>query len=66
MTTEPKESLLERAKDKLRDLAGLPPGRFPDGAPKPSSDVDAPRGTLTSDDAELLPPHKGTGIQPTE
>jgi hypothetical protein len=63
---EHKESLLEQAKDKLKDLAGLPPGRFPDGQPKPSTGADAPRGALTSDDAEGLPPHEGTGIKPTE
>ncbi len=66
MATEHEESLIEKAKDKLKDLAGLPPGRFPDGEAKPSSGADAPRGTLTSDDAEGLPPHAGTGIQPTE
>jgi hypothetical protein len=61
-----KESLLEQVKDKLRDFAGLPPGRFPDGEPKPSADTHSPTGTLTSDDAEGLPPHGGTGIRPTE
>jgi hypothetical protein len=68
MATDHKEPLLEQVKDKLKDLAGLPPGRFPDGEPKPSTGVDAPRGTLTSDDAEGLPPHQdvGTGIKPTE
>jgi hypothetical protein len=68
MANEHKEPLIEQVKDKLKDLAGLPPGRFPDGEPKPSSGADAPRGTLTSDDAEGLPPHQdvGTGIAPTE
>lgn len=68
MPKEHKESLLEQVEDKLKDLAGLPPGRFPDGEPKPSSGADAPRSTLTSDDAEGLPPHDdlGTGIKPTE
>ena len=36
MATEHKESLLERVKDKLKDVVGLPPGKFPDGKPKPS------------------------------
>ncbi len=68
MPEKHKESLLEQAEDKLKDLAGLPPGRFPDGEPKPSTGADAPRGTLTADDAEGLPPHDdvGTGIKPTE
>jgi hypothetical protein len=63
-----KESFLEKAEDKLKDLVGLPPGRFPDGEPKPSTSADAPRGTLTADDAEGLPPHDdvGTGIKPLE
>jgi hypothetical protein len=61
-----KESALERAADKLRDAAGLPPGRFADGKPKPSDAAHTPRKTLTSEDAENLPPHEGTGIRPTE
>ena len=68
MPSRHKESLIERAQDKLKDLAGLPPGRFPDGEPKPSTGADAPRGTLTADDAQGLPPHDdlGTGIKPTQ
>jgi hypothetical protein len=61
-----KESALERAADKLKDAVGLPPGRFSDGAPKPSDAAHTPRKTLTSEDADDLPPHEGTGIQPTE
>ena len=57
-----KESLVERIKDKLKDAAGLPPGRYPDGETKPSDAEHAPRGTLTSDDTENLPPHQGTGF----
>ncbi len=59
---EHKESLLERIKDRLQDAVGLPPGKYRDGEPKPSDASDAPRGTLTSDDAEGLPPHEGTGF----
>ena len=68
MPSRHKESLIERAQDKLKDLAGLPPGRFPDGEPKPSTGADAPRGALTADDAQGLPPHDdlGTGVKPTE
>jgi hypothetical protein len=66
MASEHKESLLEQVLDKLKDLTGLPPGRFPDGEPKPSTGAGAPSGTLTSDDAQDLPPHAGTGIKPTE
>ncbi len=56
-----KESIVEQVKDAFNTAVGLPPGRFPDGEPKPSP-TDAPEGTLTSDDAEGLPPHAGTGI----
>lgn len=60
-----KESLVERIKDAFDDVVGLPPGKYRDGEPKPSP-TDAPRGTLTSDDAEGLPPHGDTGFKPRE
>jgi hypothetical protein len=60
------ETALERAADKLKDAVGLPPGRFADGTPKPSDAAHTPRKTLTSEDADDLPPHEGTGFQPTE
>ena len=56
------ESLSERIRDKFNEIVGLPPGKYPDGEPKPTAASDTPRGTLTSDDAKGLPPHKGTGI----
>jgi hypothetical protein len=62
MDNEHKETLLERIKDQFNNVVGLPPGKYPDGDPKPSDSSDAPRGTLTSDDAEGLPPHNGTGF----
>jgi len=62
---EHKESLVEKIKDRLKDAVGLPPGKFPDGEPKPTTSINAPRGTLTADDTEDLPPHgnDGTGFQ---
>lgn len=62
-----KETLAERLKDRVKDAVGLPPGRFADGERKPS-DLDAPHETLTSDDAEGLPPHGdlGTGLKTAE
>ena len=65
MADDRKETLTERIADKAKDFVGLPPGRRPDGAPKPSR-ADAPRKTLTSDDAEDLPPHRGTGFKTAE
>lgn len=64
MSDPHKESLVEKVEDRLKDAVGLPPGKYPDGEPKPSSH-DSPRETLTSDDAEDLPPHNdvGTGFQ---
>jgi hypothetical protein len=58
------EGLVERLADRLKDAVGLPPGKYRDGEAKPSKDHHEPRGTLTSEDAEGLPPHKGTGISP--
>ncbi len=66
MANDDKEPLIEQIYDKVRDLVGLPPGRHSDGEPKPSTGADEPRGTLTADDAEGLPPHEGTGIKPIE
>jgi hypothetical protein len=59
------ETRKKKLVDTLKDLAGLPPGRDPDGAPKPSSDTNPPRGTLTSEDIDNPAP-SGTGIKPTE
>jgi hypothetical protein len=66
MTEPHEESFLEKLGDKLRDAVGLPPGKYPDGEIKPSSPSSEPTGTLTSEDAEGLPPHQGTGIAPEE
>ena len=60
-----RESFVEQVKDALNNAVGLPPGKFDDGEPKPSP-TDSPRGTLTSDDAENLPPHGDTGFKPRE
>jgi len=65
MDNKREESLIEKIKDVFNTAVGLPPGRDADGEPKESDD-DAPRGTLTADDAEGLPPHQGTGIKPIE
>jgi len=62
---DPKESLSERIKEKFNEVVGVPPGEHADGKPRPGEASDSPRGTLTSDDAEGLPPHKGTGISKT-
>ena len=61
-----KPSLLEQTFDRIKEFVGLPPGRDVDGEPKTYVSDDAPRGTLTADDAQGLPPHQGTGISPTE
>jgi hypothetical protein len=68
MDNNRKESLIERIKDGFNTAIGLPPGRLPHDEPKPTNerDDDAPRKTLTADDAEGLPPHQGTGIKPIE
>ena len=67
MQPEPrKQTLLEQTFDRIKEFVGLPPGRDVDGAPRTYVNDDAPRGTLTADDAEGLPPHQGTGINPTE
>jgi hypothetical protein len=65
MDTENKESLFEQVKEKLKELAGLPPGRPPTDA-EIADDAKSPHGTLTADDAEGLPPHDSTGVNPTE
>jgi hypothetical protein len=58
-----KESLVDRIKAGLRDVVGLPPGDgTPHGKGRSNKADDAPRGSLTADDAENLPPHAGTGI----
>ena len=62
MDNEHAESLTEKIKDFFSNAVGLPPGKFPDGETKPIDETIAPRGTLTSEDAERLPPRAGTGI----
>jgi hypothetical protein len=64
MDNKPEESLIERIKEGFNTAIGLPPGKH--GEPTNANDDDAPRKTLTSDDAEGLPPHPGTGIKPVE
>ena len=59
---EQTETVVEKIKDMFNNAVGLPAGRFPDGETKPAKQTDSPQGTLTSDDAEGLPPHGGTGI----
>jgi len=65
-TDNPKtESAVEKIKGVLRDLVGLPPGDgTPHGQGRSTEGDEAPPGGLTSDDAEGLPPHAGTGISP--
>jgi len=60
----PKDTLTEELLGKVKDALGLPPGQRPDGTPRPSTE-NPPRETLTSDDAEGLPPHDdvGTGLR---
>jgi hypothetical protein len=60
------ESLIEKARDLLNNAVGLPSGKFPDGESKSPKTDNSPTGTLTSDDAEGLAPHSGTGIQPVD
>jgi len=63
MEPEEKEGVVERIEVLLKDAVGLPPGDgTPHGKGRPIHGEDVPRGTLTSDDAEGLPPHAGTGI----
>lgn len=63
MDTPETESAVEKFKGVLRDVVGLPPGDgTPHGEGRTTNAEDVPRGTLTSDDAEGLPPHAGTGI----
>ena len=55
---------VEEAKAAIDDILGLPPGdKTPHGEGRPVIPEDSPEGTLTSDDAEGLPPHQGTGIK---
>jgi len=60
----PKDTLTEELLGKVRAALGLPPGQRDNGTFRPSSD-DAPRDTLTSDDAEelLLHDNVGTGLR---
>jgi len=62
MEGEHKETMIEKIKDLFNEAVGLPPGRFPDGEPKPTEETDSPSGTLTSDDAKGLAVNRGTGI----
>ena len=63
MDTPKPEPAVEKIKGILKDLVGLPPGDgTPHGEGRPTNAEKEPRGTLTSDDAEGLPPHAGTGI----
>jgi hypothetical protein len=64
MDNKPEESLIDKIKQGFSAAIGLPPGRHPESTEE--IEDDAPRKTLTSDDAEGLPPHQGTGIKPTE
>ena len=63
MDTPKTETVVEKIKGFFKDLVGLPPG---DGTPhaegRPTNAEEPRRGTLTSDDAEGLPPYAGTGI----
>ncbi len=63
MSDAHQESLIEKVRDLFNNAVGLPSGKFPDGESKSPPADDSPRGTLTSDDAEGLPPKAGTGIQ---
>jgi hypothetical protein len=55
-----KETVVERLVERAREAVGLPPGNHPEAGRKPPND-DSPRETLTSDDAEGLPPHNDVG-----
>ena len=56
------DSLLEQIKDKFNEVVGLPSGKITDVHEVPRKDLQAPHGTLTSDDREALPQQHGTGI----
>jgi hypothetical protein len=57
------EGAVEKIKAVLRDVVGLPPGDgTPHGPGRSTQSDEPPSGSLTSDDAEQLPPHAGTGI----
>ncbi len=62
MDTGHTETLVEKIKDMFNNAVGLPSGKYPDGEAKPIDETEPPRGTLTSEDAERLPPHGGAGI----
>jgi hypothetical protein len=57
---ENKETLTERLVERAKEAAGLPPGKHLEEIPEPLDD-DSPRHSLTSDDAEGLPPHNDVG-----
>lgn len=56
------ETLVEKIKDKFNELIGLPSGKAPEFEKMSAKELGAPHGTLTADDAEGLPPQRGTGI----
>ena len=62
------EKRKETLGEKLKEAVGLPPGRHLDEIQSPDLPRDAPRGTLTADDTENLPPHGdvGTGLKREE
>ena len=67
MDTPETETPVDKIKGRMKDIAGLPPGDgTPHGEGRPTNGEDVPRGTLTSDDAEGLTPHAGTGIAADE
>jgi hypothetical protein len=58
-----RESPAKKVKGAIEDAFGLPPGdKTPHGEGRPARDPKAPHGSLTADDAEQVPVHKGTGI----
>ena len=64
METKEDKPAPSKLKAILNDIMGLPPGdKTPHGEGRPVNPEDSPEGTLTSDDAEGLPPHQGTGIK---
>jgi hypothetical protein len=63
MNDEHAESIVEKIKGVFKNAVGLPPGdKTPHGEGAPATDPETPRGTLTADDAEGLPPRGGTGV----
>jgi hypothetical protein len=51
-----------RAKARIEDAFGLPPGgQTPDDKGGPPRDPNPPRGSLSADEAEAAPVRKGTG-----